>query len=114
MSIGVPYDEYWHGEPERLKFAREADKLQRKRKNFDLWLQGRYMYEAIICTSPATNPLSKAKKCYPYPEQPFPLSREEAEERAEQERIKQYNDMLARMKAEYDLQEKKKQIAESR
>lgn len=108
LSIGVTYDEYWHGEPERLKFAREADKLMRKRENFDLWLQGRYMYEAIICASPATNPFSKAKKCYPYPEQPFPLTKEEAEQRAEEEQIKRYQEMRSRMMAEYNAQEEKK------
>lgn len=104
----MSYNEYWHGNPEKLKYYREMDKINQKRKNFELWLQGRYIYEAIICASPATNPLSKAKKCYPYPDSPFPMSKKEAEEMEEAKRIEQYHAMLDKMKAEYDMQEIKK------
>lgn len=104
----MTYYEYWHGNPEMLRFYRESYKIKRKNENFNLWLQGRYFYEAIICASPATNPLSKARKCYPYPENPFPLTKAEQEEQEEQRRIKRYHEMRSRMMAEYQQQQIKK------
>lgn len=52
MSIGIGYDEYWHGDPERLPFYREAETLRRRRENEMMWLQGLYVYRAIGAFAP--------------------------------------------------------------
>lgn len=72
MSIGVPYDEYWHGDYTQLAHYREAYKLQRDRANYDAWLQGAYVYDAICLASPILHAFAKAgTKPVPYHKEPY-------------------------------------------
>ena len=96
MFIGVPYHEYWHGDCSQLHFYEEAHQLKERRDNRNLWMQGRYVYEAIADLSPILHAFAKeGTQAIPYLEEPFPLTREEAEEREERERIKKYNRLKA-------------------
>lgn len=70
-------DQYWNGDCQLVKAYREARKIQQKRKNEELWLQGMYIYEALCDVSPILRAFSKAKKPAPYPEQPYELKEPE-------------------------------------
>lgn len=85
MSIGMTYDEFWYGEPERAKYYRKAHELKRKEMNERLYIQGMYFYEALCDVAPVlvTMP-KKGAKIVPYVSEPYPLT--EAEQKAQKER----------------------------
>lgn len=82
MAMGMSYDEYWHGDYTKLPYYRKAYAIQRKEANERLWLQGAYILQAIGSLLPKTD--------VHYPQEPWPLTQEEADEqeaRRKQEEI---------------------------
>ncbi len=72
MSIGVPHNEYWHGDYTQLEHYRKAFELRRERANYDAWLQGAYMYDALCMVSPVMNAFAKrGTKPTPYHKEPY-------------------------------------------
>lgn len=70
LSVGMSAKDYWQGDPKLAESYREAYKLERERKNQELWLQGVYFLSAAAC---AVNGSQKS----PYPDEPLPLTAEE-------------------------------------
>ena len=87
MSIGMSYDEFWNGDVSAAKAYREADELREKRRNFELWLQGSYFYEALCDASPLFRFSMKkgSIKPEPYVKEPYPITAAEVRERKERE-----------------------------
>lgn len=94
LSMGMTYELFWEDDPALVRAYRRADEMRRKRENTMLWLQGIYVAEALSAT--VGNMLSKGQK-HKYPEEPFPMSRLEQEERKERERKAQ----MERIKAQF-------------
>lgn len=46
--MGVPYETFWHLNPNKLRAFAKAYKLKLKRKDEELWLQGKYNFEALM------------------------------------------------------------------
>lgn len=93
LSLGVTYQEYWYGDVWAIVDARNAEKLRVDRKNQELWLQGRYFYEAIGAVSPILHAFAKnGTKANPYLAEPYSLGREkpklDKEREVENERLK--------------------------
>ena len=96
MSIGMSYDEFWHGDVAKVKAYRQAYELQEKRRNQELWLQGMYFYEALCDASPLFRFSMKKGivRPEPYLKEPYPITvaelreREEREAKLREERIK--------------------------
>lgn len=96
MSIGMSYDDFWHGDVWKVKAYRKANELQDKRRNQELWLQGMYIYEALCDASPLFRFSMKGGtiKAEPYLKEPYPITasdvreREEREAKAKEERLK--------------------------
>lgn len=90
MSIGMTYDEYWHGELDLPKIYLEAYKLKSDRElslaNYKAWLNGFYIYEALCDVSPIFNPLSKKHEAYVYRDKPIPVTEKERNEAEQDER----------------------------
>lgn len=87
MSMGMTYDEYWNGDNDAPRQYLKADRLRRKRKNEELWLQGLYIYRAIHALSPELNAASKEFKPEPYIEKPIPIDeKDQAERKAEEQK----------------------------
>lgn len=88
LSIGMSYDDYWNGPSEIARFYRQAHKLQEKRLDYNAWIQGRYIYEAIGALSPIlrTNLSKKEAKAGDYVEKPY-LVQMEDRKKEEAERI---------------------------
>lgn len=81
----MPADEYWHGDGELTAAYREAYKLRKEERNWELWLQGLYIYHAVSIA--LNNAFNKGQKL-DYMERPldiFPPTEEELEERQEEE-----------------------------
>lgn len=78
-------DEYWHGEPELTQAYAEAYRLRKKERNWELWLQGLYIYHAVrVALSNAFDKNSKAE----YMDKPldiFPPTEEEIEDKQQKE-----------------------------
>lgn len=95
MTVGVPCHEFWHGDPATFRYYEEVHKQEQRHENFLLWLQGRYVYEAVGALIPALHPFSKDPKPFPYLSEPFPLTEEDRAEKEERERREKYERMKA-------------------
>ena len=72
MSMGVPREEYWHGDYTQLAEYRKSFEIQRERANHDAWLQGAYIYDALCAVSPVLNAFAKrGTKPMPYHKAPY-------------------------------------------
>lgn len=94
MAMGMSYDEYWNGDNDAPRQYLKADRLRRRRKNQELWLQGLYIYRAIHALSPELNAASKDFKPEPYMKDPIPIDDYERKEQ-EKESHKAEAQMLA-------------------
>lgn len=67
-------EEYWHGDVMYPRAFREANRLKRNQSNFDAWLQGMYVYEAMCAVAPVMNAFAKkGTRVKPYAEKPYDL-----------------------------------------
>lgn len=80
MSLGMTYHDYWDGDAAMTKYYRDKEEHDRKRANFELWLQGAYVYEAIRDLSPILKPFVKNPKPAPYLSEPIPLNQKQKDE----------------------------------
>lgn len=109
LSIGMTYEQFWNDDCLLVKYYREADKLRLERKNTELWLQGRYFYEALCDVSPILHAFAKkGTKVKPYISEPFPITKEDAERQKQREERKRMEKMKAKMKGIMARQKKKK------
>lgn len=79
----MTYDQFWNQNVELAKFYREADKIKQERRNYDLWLQGAYTYEALLDAAPVLRFSFSKKpiKPVPYRDRPFELGAEKWEQK---------------------------------
>ena len=99
MSIGMSYDEFWNGDVSMVIAYRKANELRDKRRNYELWLQGMYVYEALCDASPLFRFSMKkgVVKPEPYTKEPYPITAAEARE-LEERKAKEKEE---RLKAEF-------------
>lgn len=70
----MSYDEFWNEDVELVKFYREAFRLKQQQENQRLWIQGMYVYEAILDASPILHAFAKkGTKPTPYRKEPYEL-----------------------------------------
>lgn len=74
LSLGMSWDEYWHGDNSLPQAYVAKFEIERDRENISQWRLGQYMMAAIAAS------LSEKNK---YPEEPFPMSKEQADEQKE-------------------------------
>lgn len=111
MSNGLSYEDFWDGDVEKAKYIRLAALENEKRKNRDMWIQGRYFYEAVIAAYPVLNALSKKKEPLPYLTEPIPVTEAEAKELIEkkaQEKLEADREKFIRQVKEFNKQFKKR------
>ena len=74
LSMGMSTDEYWNSDSALTTAYRKAYKLKWEDRNRALWLQGEYIYEALVYVAPIFNAMSKkGTKAHPYPSEPHDL-----------------------------------------
>lgn len=99
LAIGMTVDEYWNGDPSLCKAFRKADEIRRERMNYESWLQGAYVYEALCGASPLFNAMSKRGKPFPYAKKPYEFKKPEKQKtnaEAEREEAKIQKDKFMR------------------
>ena len=95
LSIGMSYELYWYGEPNLVKAFREADELRVDRMNYEAWLQGLYVYQAVGALYPVFNPFSKQKKAEEYLKEPIVITERARNQKAMEEGNKMANFLKA-------------------
>jgi hypothetical protein len=99
MAIGVTYDQFWHDDPQIVRFAIEANEETQKRdailSDIAAWNTGRYVMVGVgVVLSQAFSRSSTAK----YPSEPmlaYELDARLAEQKRERELIQQRDGFLA-------------------
>lgn len=86
MALGMSYQDYWDGDNQMPRFYRDKFKADTEIVNYRLWLLGLYVYEAVLDTAPAMNPLMKDHKPVLYRSSPFPLTSSDKEKFDEMDR----------------------------
>ena len=94
LAMGMTWTQFWIDEPKLAVAYRKADMIRKRRKNEELWLQGVYVAEALHAT--VGNMFSKGRN-NKYPDEPFPLTADEQQERREREE----RNRMERMKAAF-------------
>lgn len=91
MAIGMTFDQFWNDDCQLVRYFREAHDLKLKMHNRDMWMQGAYIYDAILRVSPILHAFAKrGTKPEPYIPEPYAMSKEEAEQKdLERERMNQ-------------------------
>lgn len=97
LSIGMTPEQYWDGESEWKIAFRKAHKKKINDQNLMMWLQGRYIYDAVGSLYPLFNALSKKKEPYPYVSEPYAIGKEEKEQREKEKARRQYEQRIADM-----------------
>lgn len=70
----MTYDQFWNEDCELVVFYRKAAQIKQDLKNQDAWLQGAYIYEALIDVAPVLRAFTKKEtKPVPYRKEPFEL-----------------------------------------
>lgn len=99
LSLGMNSREYWDDDPYLIRVYNKKRNYEIEYQNQILWLQGRYIYDAIAACSPLLNPLVKDHMPRSYVEQPYSLTNSDAE-KAEEDKAKAKSEMIkARMQA---------------
>ena len=78
-------DEYWHGSPELTQAYRAAYKVRKEERNWELWLQGLYIYHAICVALSHILDKNSKEEYMSEPLDIFPPTEEEIKERQEKE-----------------------------
>lgn len=97
-------EEYWHGDVNLPIAYRKANTMKRTAKNWELWMQGRYIYDAIIFAFSAE---ASQQTESGYLDEPYPITEEQAEERRRRIEKHQYEKDIATMKARMEAWNKK-------
>lgn len=100
LALGMTYELYWDGDNDLPRAYLEAEKIRDRKKNQWLWLQGMYVYDAVGRLIPAFKFGVKNPKAEQYPREPYPITKEEIEEREK----KKFYSMLERMKSRVEEQ----------
>lgn len=74
-------EQYWDEDCLSVKYYREAEEIRKERMNQELWLQGRYVYDAISCLSPVLHAFAKkGTKAKSYLDEPYPITKQTQKE----------------------------------
>lgn len=96
----MTWEQYWDGDCEMPKYYRKAFELQKHRKNEELWLQGAYVYEAIIDIAPVLHAFAKkGTRPEPYASEPYALTSADVEEKKQRKAEAEYKKKKATVEA---------------
>lgn len=100
MAMGMTYEEYWDGDNDLCKYYRKAEEIRTERRNQELWLQGAYIYEALMDVSPAFRAFSKSRP-QPYRKKPFAITHRQQVEEENRKKLEASADAAARLMARF-------------
>lgn len=99
IAYGMSYDEYWNGDNEAPKMYRLAYQEKMRHENQMAWVQGMYVYEAIMDVAPILRAFSKARRPHPFRDAPYEIFAEDKEKREQDEAMAKYERMKEKVAA---------------
>ena len=111
MAMGMSYDEYWNGPCWLARAYREAHQMKQRQEEWARWRQAAYIFDALLCAAPIMKPFVKDAKPGKFPEEPWPLTQKEADERQEAKDRENYKKALAQRRAASDAEKKRREEA---
>lgn len=102
MAMGMSYDEFWHCNTKVHRAYRLAWEQKKAYRNWEMWWQGGYIYEALLKVAPVMRAAFGKGKVEPgkYSEEPYPLTQRESD--AMQER--KHQESMKRMLAMFEME----------
>lgn len=106
LAIGMSYDQYWNDDPMLVRAYVEADRLRQRRFDEQCWLQGAYIYDALIRAAPVFHDFAKqGTKAHPYLEQSYTIRAEEiATEEGQNKRLEEGRKFMERFMGTWNAQ----------
>lgn len=98
LSLGMTYDQYWNDNPLLVIAYRKAEDIRSHRRNWEMWMEGMYTYDAIRRLIPSLN-MWKPKEPIEYMEEPYPLTKKEYEDRIRREEKRKQDEIKDKMMA---------------
>ena len=98
IAYGMTYEQFWDGDVSAHKAYREAEKIRIRKRNQEMWLQGMYVYEALLDVAQYNKAFSKSKP-RPYVKEPYDLFEDDRKRREEEEQRKRYESMRDKVAA---------------
>jgi hypothetical protein len=100
----MTYEQFWEGDSWLVKDYRKAQEYRRDETNFQAWLQGMYIYEAIADIAPILHPFAKkGTRARKYAERPYEFKKPDKKKSSVPEKDKeakaQSDRILAKMMA---------------
>ena len=87
LNAGMTYEQFWEQDAELVVFYRKAYQMRRDEINTQLWLQGSYVYSALLSASPLLHAFAKSgTKPEPYLKEPYPLTSKQVENKEAREK----------------------------
>lgn len=108
MSMGMTYEEYWYGDNYLPRYYLKAYRLRQKQKDFEAWMQGKYIYEGIAALYPLFNALSKQHKPMPYVKEPYLKDAYKSDKQIEEEKNREAAREFEKLFAELNEQIRRK------
>lgn len=100
LAMGMTVDEFYNQDCCLVRAFRKAHEIKKQQKNYELWLQGLYIYEAMGDMSPILVAFpGKNAKPIEYPTEPYPITKKEMVERKLRDERRKQEMMIAKMKA---------------
>ena len=103
MEMGMSYHDFWNMNTSCHKAYREAYEIRKHNEEWARHRQGAYFFHALMCVAPIIKAFSKAREPGKYPEEPWPLTHEEAERREELKRNARLSRLLAVLNKESEI-----------
>ena len=102
MAMGMTWNEFWHCNTKVHRAYRLAWKQKKAYRNWEMWWQGGYIYEALLKVAPVMRAAFGSGKVEPgkYSDEPYPLTKKEAESMQERKRQEAMKRMLAAFERE--------------
>ncbi len=70
--MGMTWEQYWFGDVTMVQAFAEAERLRQQRQNSEAWLQGMYVYDALLRVAPVLQAFApKGTKPQPYVPKPY-------------------------------------------
>ena len=111
LSLGMTAEQYWDGDPELVKAYRKAEDIRTHRRNTEMWIEGRYIYDAMCCLIPSHN-MWKPKQPLDYLREPYPLTKKEVEDMKLREMKRKQDELREKIKANMLALKNKKKVEE--
>ena len=109
MSMGMSHHDFWHSNSSVHMAYKEAYELRLKQEEWARWRTGAYIYNTLVLVSPLFRAFAKGRvEAGKYPEEPWPLTEKDVREREDAKRKLRYEQYLAHMELESELNKAKK------